>query len=136
MERYIKNIPTEKRKKLKANIEKLRDNHKAQAELLSELYCLPNKILVAKADEVLKNRCSVESFLHTLEQTRKRMNEVMRLSPKDDKKKEIYTMGNFEADIYYFERCSNKEEKENFILNILKKIPSAEMDALILEKKI
>ena len=121
---------------MKANIEKLRDNHKRQMELLSELYCLPNKILVAKADEVLKNRCSVEDFLHTLEQTRKRMNKVMNTHLKQEDKDKVYTTGDFEADIYYFERCNSKEEKENFILNILKKIPSVEMNALMVEREI
>ena len=132
----LKQIPIEKRKQMRANIEELRDKCKTQMELLSELYCLPNKILVEKADEVLKGKCYVEEFLATLQKTRERMNEVMRLRPIDDKKEKIYNLEDFETDVEWLRKHFSKDVSEDFILNILKKTASIGVDALITERKI
>lgn len=75
--KFLKNIPLKERTKLKANIEKLKELHIKQAELLTEMFLTPHEHIIQKSNLVLTNHCSVDEYLNTLDKARTQIKEVM-----------------------------------------------------------
>lgn len=75
--KFISNLKLAERKKLRERTAKLIENMKSQNALLTELYLLPNKHALEKAELMLKGRVSVNEFLNTMELTRKRYAEII-----------------------------------------------------------
>jgi len=75
--KYIHDLKLAERKNLREQTAKIIENIKEQTALLTELYLLPNKHALEKAELMLKGRVSVGEFLNTMDLTRKRYAEIL-----------------------------------------------------------
>jgi hypothetical protein len=65
MIKIYRQLPIDKKRKLKSDLLKLRDNYKKQNEKLTLLFLKPNLDSIKLIDRVLKNEVDLEQYLYT-----------------------------------------------------------------------